>query len=657
MSDHQEVHNEQSHDKGGTIVMDSQSMETLLDMSPNEEESSPEIVSGSLKSETIPRQMALPILRGLPIQLSNEISKLLSPHQLSEVAKLFQSHDIFSKTRISKWSFSEGPFLLRMIPIELRYRIWKQLLVNPDLGEASSVTEKENRGAKTKYGLTPAILRVCKQTNVEGMEVLYRENTFVVCDSISHDYQILRSACPLTRYEQVEHQSKIFTYVRNWRVILRTENFNNWDSPEVIHGLSHALSILKFCRIICQSSPKSLELLLVPRKISYFPMNRHDLQADLEFALKPFSILRNIEHFTIRPAQLDEIPKDAIFKNSKMRFYPTLPDPEHMSSLINLVRGNSEVELMHEMYQSLLQYSQGFERVPEFKEDMAEYGSSFQTRFDFNPFLGDFGRAHPVEQGLYEARKALTGDNMMAFQACRSAILLYLEPQYQKIEQASHNLAQFMKEEKRSDGILNSHSPSFVLGRGLGANEMKATQAIILLEDYSTSFNRQLDASTKLEIRRQKNYYAADFESLYRESLMRHITAAFENHWWDRFWELYKQVVDDMDSQYLEIRAARKKLYGFDLKSTPRIIDIKPNLCDEKIDWDKVEPDFDVKTSFESPYKEQSGNYIDNSSSEDSSSEDSSSEDSSSDDSSTINDSSIDDPSGENLSSDNSSSG
>lgn len=67
---------------------------------------------------------------------------------------------------------------------------------------------------------------------------------------------------------------------------------------------------------------------------------------------------------------------------------------------------------------------------------------------------------------------------------------------------------------------------------------------------------------------------------------MREVTDAFDNHSWEKFWDRYRSAVDEVDCHYLKIREARKKLYDHGLRSTPREINIKPNLCDKKINWD-----------------------------------------------------------------------
>lgn len=63
--------------------------------------------------------------------------------------------------------------LLTLLP-EIKRQIYQYLLTNPVLGTAYVVRYDSGHGASLSYDLWPAILRVCRQTNKYGNEVLHR---------------------------------------------------------------------------------------------------------------------------------------------------------------------------------------------------------------------------------------------------------------------------------------------------------------------------------------------------------------------------------------------------------------------------------------------------------------------------------------------------
>jgi hypothetical protein len=48
------------------------------------------------------------------------------------------------------------------LPLEVRLRIYRFLLVNPELGETTSLGKKTDYGKYVLFGLSPAVLRTCK---------------------------------------------------------------------------------------------------------------------------------------------------------------------------------------------------------------------------------------------------------------------------------------------------------------------------------------------------------------------------------------------------------------------------------------------------------------------------------------------------------------
>lgn len=536
------------------------------------------------------------LLHGIPVSLSDKISQLLTEDQLAAMQDLFQTHLVipFGNPELPM----KGCPLFEKIPIECRKQIWEYLLCNPLLGECYAINEHR------AFGLHPELIRVNKQSYDEGMDILYGSNTFLI-ECTPHNCSSLGargvSSCALARYQQRDQHPR---QKRDEKIIPAAKHVQHWKV--VVSGLVSNLSmengLASLCRSIATSNIRSLEVLIIPRDIEGDEDQEgiYGDESQLAIILSPFERLRNIERFTIRSAEFHEIPEVAYAQGDWLadEFLPILPDPVDEVRLVTLIEGDSQVENIERMYKTLVAYAQTFERIEEFKDGMDIDDEDSTTDYLEDPNyhsnhytpknLFIFSR-HPVEVALKSAKLAMIQDMMEDFKLNRSIAIRYLEPQYQRIEIASKNLVDFVKEQKVHFGILDPEgllsSPSIDV----------LTEAMILLEDYEASFERQLDTATRLSIRKQKHILGALYDILPLERIMKVCRIAFEKQWWARFLWHFKQAVDEMDSQYLSIRKARKSLYVSDLLSTTREVDTNSMLCDEVICWNVRERDMRVR--------------------------------------------------------------
>jgi hypothetical protein len=156
-----------------------------------------------------------------------------------------------------------------------------------------------------------------------------------------------------------------------------------------------------------------------------------------------------------------------------------------------------------------------------------------------------------------------------------------LEPQYQRIANASLQLAEFVKAEKKRGGAL--HRPSLL---EIYEGKPPCTRALLLLEDYAQSFVRDVPLATRINIRERQTKFECAYAFLERETLLKRLSSILANDnlkitGSDEFFELFKLAVDDMDKQYLVIRKARKELFDCDDDAYERVIDPEPCKCDE----------------------------------------------------------------------------
>ena len=90
------------------------------------------------------------------------------------------------------------------------------------------------------------------------------------------------------------------------------------------------------------------------------------------------------------------------------------------------------------------------------------------------------------------------------------------------------------------------------------------------------------------------------YSVLKRDVLLKRLSDAIDTEKGEFFSDTFlvwaKLAIDDMDSQYLRIRAARKTLFDHDdTKDFNRDIDLELQLCDEMANWNFTEPKITVE--------------------------------------------------------------
>lgn len=114
-----------------------------------------------------------------------------------------------------------------------------------------------------------------------------------------------------------------------------------------------------------------------------------------------------------------------------------------------------------------------------------------------------------------------------------------------------------------------------------------------LLEDYAKSFERDMPLSVKILIREQKRRFESYYDCLPRDQALKRLGTMLLHRDWREFVHYFKIAVDNMDTQYLEIRASRKESFKHDLGALDQRgcdIDLEMNRCDEMVDWSIKEP-------------------------------------------------------------------
>lgn len=191
----------------------------------------------------------------------------------------------------------------------------------------------------------------------------------------------------------------------------------------------------------------------------------------------------------------------------------------------------------------------------------------------------------------------------------RNHVLLELEKQYKAINRHAFKIKKFIKSEKRSEGFfgLSGSDPRIALnkpyhGTGTVMKHHKtkriveahqeflknkwwdpSTEALMLSEKYAESFAKVPSRQWSVHFRR---YNTASLNaSLPRAKLIENIKEAYRCREYNDFVQGFKEAVDDMDGQLIEIRKTRQRLFEYgNSEETERIIRIDYRKF-EAVDW------------------------------------------------------------------------
>ncbi|KAI9646037.1 hypothetical protein NHQ30_005475 [Ciborinia camelliae] len=558
------------------------------------------------------------------------------------------------------------------VPPEIRDEIYKFLLVNPMLGQGSSVTTVANpvlsgtawkkEVTAPKYDLHPVVLRVCKQMHQEGLRMLYERNVFYMdCtnwiyrdDSLQRAYgynaedetdkfpvTTALNVTPLTRYSEHLHVSptsddwtwqgnQLFyeqpplsrlmgpqaRYVRQWKVIVSGDAW-------VDKGRFAENALTQFCHVICQRPGLMLSFIVCTDQTSN--NNENTTVAGLkkhstfDEIFAPLKVLRNIARVEFREAHADfekDVEEEEISEELPGYFDEhyrvvndstalTLSSGKVQEKYISLMKGSSQLmQPINLMCDVLVEYAQTFERVPELKQDMDVGTDNNEVLFKEDKVNKYKRPYHPIENLLRSLRGAAWLGDMNQFKLHRKELLQEIEKQnYQKIDKSSTNLHKFVKNNRIfrafltsgefQNGIYTCEDHTLDLNKKAPVRtkiQMQITESLMFLEEYAASFAKD---TTKLSRALRVEHRVHDpthlYQALPREQLMRRIQEAYVAWDYSTFLQCFKDAVDDMDAQYIEIREAKKKVFQWDTGRPVR--GLKVDVSDfEAIIWHELEP-------------------------------------------------------------------
>ncbi|KAF7879481.1 hypothetical protein EAF04_000677 [Stromatinia cepivora] len=276
-------------------------------------------------------------------------------------------------------------------------------------------------------------------------------------------------------------------------------------------------------------------------------------------------------------------------------YIPVLSKQETIEKLTVIIGINETLsEHLELQYRSVLKYAQSFERIESFKRNM---GVPAWKQFVYGPQNAfQNPHKHSIENWLEEARaqSEKKNYNVEKFRTIRCSIIDYLELQYQKISTSGSILNNFIKRNKQVYGTFDLRFRQNIASR-YGYNEVREiyAEAVLLLEDYLISFDRDVPYSIRIYIKSMGVEYSDLLDTLPRNCAFRIICQSYKNFPDDpnaRFVANFRKLVDDCDKQWLEIRKARKELFQWDNVEIEPEFNLELVRCDEMVKWDIREP-------------------------------------------------------------------
>ncbi len=165
----------------------------------------------------------------------------------------------------------------------------------------------------------------------------------------------------------------------------------------------------------------------------------------------------------------------------------------------------------------------------------------------------------------------------------------YLESQYKRIILADDALISYVNQQQLENGIYHSDISTYHLNTIDKAALHKAVaEGTDVFKRYAKSFKRDVAEELKPLVELDEDFFDSFYKDLPREECLSLVTKAARARDWDAWKTHFRNVVKNMDRQYLEIRAARKELFKYDPVGTDRGRHVDFPGWDAEINWSEL---------------------------------------------------------------------
>ncbi|KAF4636066.1 hypothetical protein G7Y89_g2018 [Cudoniella acicularis] len=315
---------------------------------------------------------------------------------------------------------------------------------------------------------------------------------------------------------------------------------------------------------------KALDVIIITQGLE-IPSRNWNGEDSILKCLQPLQLLRNVGSFVIRKVALSsEVPDviKSLLKNQSVADSFHLEDEPALEAEIGqLVKSNQPVEFLVEMHNNCASYATPFERSGELSDNLMERycwhrlsneGDLYRGRI-VTPRSGYSSRPHrfqPAYNALYQLFIAVQNGDGVKLKQNRRTVIEAFKNQYQRIG-----------------------------------------EAVLLLENYFAAFRLQTQQGPTLEFRIQLKMEQKVIERYYSlmpaEIPIRELNYRLNEDVTHNCFESFQKVVDNLDSQFLKTRKARKEPFEWDWLKKPEctigINEIQGRL-DEMINWAAKEP-------------------------------------------------------------------
>jgi hypothetical protein len=359
-------------------------------------------------------------------------------------------------------------------------------------------------------------------------------------------------------------------------------------------------SLQYFCEAACKNSLQSLKFTVY--NVHYIKEWLHD--------------------FTVEPNGLNAIESGGttqmweplkLFRNlSSLEFEsnPKTSNPAFERDLKTLTTSNEPVVHVFAMYRQLLAYTRAFERHHSFRAAMdtsklvqslpAQHAVSLAgggwngdmplhlIDTPFRDFTNRRGSTwgHPVELGLWRARVTSDHNDLAPFKIEQAGVVWSLESQYQRIMAAETTFQQYIKAEKMKWGMLEADRQRGKTTHATNTHQ-KMAEGLVHLENFASTFTRDLAFQVTCNLRDRRRVFDEIYSTMPREMALKKVEMTLEMDNYEEWRGWFRTAAEDMDKQFLEIRAARRALFECDSDGHHGCdVDLETARIDEPVDWD-----------------------------------------------------------------------
>ncbi|EPE33615.1 hypothetical protein GLAREA_06628 [Glarea lozoyensis ATCC 20868] len=220
---------------------------------------------------------------------------------------------------------------------------------------------------------------------------------------------------------------------------------------------------------------------------------------------------------------------------------------------------------------------------PDFLDPKVREDYGFDALYSYTTLL----KNEPVAVSAQEAKQAFEANDITALKLARSKAIEVHESHYKLIIQAAKQLNDFIKSQKCHGGIFDAT----LIDSDKYPPEHDGTlysEAMFLVDEYAETLRPQLSSKHQEFLRK----HALAFVDIRRERMLQVVGVIFDNGITEgcKWRKMFRNVVDNMDKQLLEIRETRKQVLAYDFLGEPGVkLDHEMNLC-ELVNWEVNEP-------------------------------------------------------------------